>query len=88
MDEKKQITSPIKAIRAYCLGCCYGSVDEVRQCTMQDCELYPFRFGKNPFTTRTITEEQKAELAKRAAKGHAVQKKMREQKMNISSSEA
>ena len=64
---EKEITSPIKAIRAKCLDCCCGSASEVKSCTCQSCPLYAFRFGKNPFTTRgkNYTEEQKKEIALR-----------------------
>lgn len=40
--------TPLQAIRAYCLDCCYGSAHEVKMCTIPHCELYPFRFGHNP----------------------------------------
>lgn len=47
------ITSPIKAIRAHCLECSAGSSDEVRHCPVENCALYPFRFGRNPFHARS-----------------------------------
>ena len=81
---EKVITSPVKAIRAYCLGCCYGSDDEVRQCTIHDCELYPFRFGKNPFTTRTLTAEQRAARSEHARKVNEEMKR-KKQMENVSS---
>lgn len=40
--------TPIKAIRAKCLDCCCGQVNEVKMCPCSDCSLYPYRFGKNP----------------------------------------
>jgi hypothetical protein len=40
--------SPVKAIKKHCLDCSGGSKKEVRECIIQDCPLYPFRFGKNP----------------------------------------
>lgn len=40
--------TPMKAIRAKCLDCCCGQVNEVRHCPVNACTLYPFRFGKNP----------------------------------------
>jgi len=40
--------TPLRAIRHKCLDCCCWSDTEVRKCTVQDCSLYPFRFGKNP----------------------------------------
>jgi hypothetical protein len=41
-------TSPLKAIRAKCLDCSGDRPKEVTLCPVTDCELYPFRFGKNP----------------------------------------
>jgi hypothetical protein len=43
--------SPSKAIRIKCLDC-GGSRQGVRICTSEDCALFPFRFGKNPFSKR------------------------------------
>lgn len=54
MEEKQ---SPLKQIRLYCLQCVCGSSDEVKRCSIKDCPLWCFRFGKNPF--RTVSEEQK-----------------------------
>lgn len=45
----EQITSPIKAIRAYCLSCVCGNAAEVRRCELTKCPLHAFRFGKNPY---------------------------------------
>jgi hypothetical protein len=45
--------SPIRAIRANCVGCCGGSVSEVRKCTAIGCPLWPMRMGVNPFYGRT-----------------------------------
>lgn len=70
----EQITSPIKAIRAYCLSCVCGNAAEVKRCELTNCPLHPFRFGKNPFTKRTLTEEQRQEAAKRLLKARENQK--------------
>lgn len=59
-------TSPAKAIRKYCLDCCYESALEVKLCTAEGCPLHPFRFGRNPFSTRTYSEEQRAKMSERA----------------------
>lgn len=68
MSEKKVITNPVKAIRAYCIGC-VGSSYEVKNCPEEECELWSFRFGKNPFRAkRELTEEQKRAVAERFAK--------------------
>ncbi len=40
--------TPIKAIRAKCLECSNHQPKEVRYCSITDCPLYPYRFGKNP----------------------------------------
>lgn len=48
-----EIKSPAKAIRAYCLDCTGNQPSEVRNCTIKRCPLYPFRFGKNPFHSRS-----------------------------------
>lgn len=59
-------TNPVKAIRAYCLNCCLESAFEVANCTATGCELYAFRFGKNPYRKKTeYSEEYKAELRER-----------------------
>ncbi len=54
-----------KAFRAYCLGCS-GTAHEVKICTVTHCELYPFRFGKNPYLKkREYTDEQKQAMRER-----------------------
>lgn len=68
MSEKKVITNPVKAIRAYCLGCA-ETRKEVELCPIEECSLHPFRLGKNPFRTkRELTDEQRAAMAERLAK--------------------
>ena len=79
MEETKVIKSPVKAIRAYCLGCSDGSAEEVKLCPITNCELYPFRFGKNPYRTMTITEEHREKLrqnAQRAVEVRCAKKNM------------
>lgn len=68
------LKNPVKAIRAKCLDCSCFSSDEVQKCVMTDCPLYPFRFGVNPFNSRTgkkkeLTDEERAEVAERLKKG-------------------
>ena len=43
----KKLT-PINAIRAKCIECSGGSKKEVAHCHIDDCSLYPYRFGTNP----------------------------------------
>ena len=66
----KGAKSPVKAIRKHCLECA-GSSKEVTLCPIQECPLYPFRFGKNPFHSRTWTEEQRQAVAERFAAARA-----------------
>jgi hypothetical protein len=44
----KKHPSPLKAIRNHCLDCSDNSAHEVKLCLVEQCNLYPFRFGKNP----------------------------------------
>lgn len=62
------LKNPVKAIRAKCLDCSCDSPEEVRNCPVTDCALYPFRLGKNPFFKRTYTDEQRAKMAENARK--------------------
>ena len=72
----KEITNPVKAIRAKCLDCSF-SKKEVELCTVTKCALHPFRFGKNPYRKkikRNLTEEQKQELRDRLKKARESKK--------------
>ena len=40
--------SPLKAIRKYCIECGDGTYSEVKRCCMQNCPLFPYRFGHRP----------------------------------------
>ena len=71
MEEKKVLT-PVKAIRAKCLDCCCGSAYEVSKCEIEDCSLFPYRFGKNPnFKAKELTDEERSELRERMRKINA-----------------
>ena len=66
---------PLKAIRKKCLDC-NGTINEVKLCPCVHCALWPFRFGKNPFSKgRKLSDEQKKKLAENL-------RKAREQKLN------
>lgn len=61
--------TPIQAIRAKCLDCCCGQVNEVKLCPATGCALYPFRLGKNPnIKQREYTEEQREQMRLRMRK--------------------
>jgi len=57
-------TSPLKAIRANCLEC-NNTALEVKLCPCTSCPLWPFRFGKNPYNKRKLTDEQREAAAAR-----------------------
>ena len=40
---------PLKAIRAKCIDCCAGQRKEVALCTAEECDLWPYRMGTDPF---------------------------------------
>lgn len=56
MSEKKILT-PLKAIRAMCLDCCYGYANEVRACTVETCALHPYRMGHRPKVDKIYGED-------------------------------
>lgn len=58
-------TNPVKAIRKYCLNCCLESAYEVEHCAAEECELWEFRMGKNPY--RAKRTEAQIEAARKAA---------------------
>lgn len=63
----KKIT-PLKAIREKCLDCCCGQTKEVKNCLIPDCSLFPFRFGKNPYQKKNLTENDRKVLREQLAK--------------------
>ena len=74
MEYKK---SPLKAIRAKCLECSNESPAEVKICSIENCYLFPFRLGKNPYRTKRIyTEEQKKKLIDRLKKAREQNKSL------------
>ncbi len=50
----KKLT-PMRAIRQKCLECCAGQASEVRNCMIQNCALYRYRFGHRPETHDKVT---------------------------------
>lgn len=61
-------TNPVKAIREYCLTCCLDNVNEVKACPAEECALYAFRLGKNPY--RAKRTEAQIEAARKAAQAN------------------
>ena len=48
LKKELKIPNPLKAIRLKCLDCTFGSSPEVQRCHIEECPLWPFRFGRNP----------------------------------------
>lgn len=42
------IPTPMKAIRMKCLDCCCDQVQEIRECRITTCALWPYRMGRRP----------------------------------------
>lgn len=49
---RARATSPLRAIRAFCVLCMGAQPREVANCTATRCVLYGFRDGTNPFQKR------------------------------------
>ena len=70
MQKTKKKRSPIKAIREFCITCMGGRGNEghmklVRECVSEDCELFEFRLGNNPYHTQNLTLEQRQDRSER-----------------------
>ena len=63
--EKHSKKPLLKIIRSKCLDCCGGEHLEVRLCQHTDCDLWPYRMGKNPFCKRKMTDKQKESATSR-----------------------
>jgi len=44
---KAERKSPLKSIRTFCKRCA-GSLKAVRTCLTPDCDLFPYRMGRDP----------------------------------------
>lgn len=45
---RAKATTPLKAIRAFCIACMGGQVRMVGRCTATNCVLYGYRMGSKP----------------------------------------
>lgn len=57
MNSELPVLRPLRAIRSKCLDCSGGSAMEVRECTVKQCALYPYRMGKRPSTVAKAKEK-------------------------------
>ena len=44
----KLYDTPVKAIRKKCLDCTCNQPKEIRECTVINCALYPYRMARRP----------------------------------------
>ncbi|OGC76262.1 hypothetical protein A2619_02300 [candidate division WWE3 bacterium RIFOXYD1_FULL_39_9] len=73
-EHGKKFGSPMKAIKEFCSSC-IGGQRMIVKCESKDCALFAYRTGKNPFSMRKRTEEQKATASERFKKMWADKKK-------------
>lgn len=64
-QEVKENTNVLRAIRLKCYDCSSYQSNEVRECLVTNCPLYPFRLGKNPFRKKELSDEKRKELRER-----------------------
>ena len=64
-QEVSENTNVLRAIRLKCYDCSSYQSNEVKDCPVTTCPLYPFRLGKNPFRKKELTEEARNELRER-----------------------
>ena len=66
---KSKSTTPLDAIKDFCMECCGYQRDEVKNCSAPICALYEFRLGKNPYRkTKDYTEEELEKMRERVRK--------------------
>lgn len=71
---KEQPKNPMAAIRAKCLDCTCGAVSRIKNCEVKDCPIWEYRMGKNPYRSRTMTEEQRKAAGERLKKAREMKK--------------
>lgn len=69
------LKNPVKAIHTFCIGCMSSGYTSVQDCPNETCLLHPFRNGKNPYRTRTMSEEEKRATAERLRRAREAKKK-------------
>ena len=64
--EVSENTNVLRAIKLKCLDCSTYNINEIKECPVKNCPLYPFRLGKNPFRKKKeISEEERNKLSER-----------------------
>lgn len=66
---KEKSTTPLEAIKDFCMECCGYQRDEVKNCTAPKCALYSFRLGKNPYRkSKDYSEDELEKMRERIRK--------------------
>ena len=63
--EVSENTNVLRAIKLKCLDCSTYTTNEIKECPVKNCPLYPFRLGKNPFRKREVTDEERQKMRER-----------------------
>lgn len=64
--EVSENTNVLRAIKLKCLDCSTYNINEIKECPVKNCPLYPFRLGKNPFRKKKeLSEEERNKLSER-----------------------
>ena len=63
--EVSENTNVLRAIKLKCLDCSSYNTNEIKECPVKNCPLYPFRLGKNPFRKRELSDEERLKLSER-----------------------
>ena len=69
----KKYKNQTKAIREKCIECMGSRENEgylklISDCGSPDCALFEFRFGKNPYNRKNLSDSRRTELAVHARK--------------------
>ena len=65
IQEVSKNKNVIRAIKLYCYSCSSYQLSEVKNCTVTNCPLFPFRNGTNPFRKREVTDEERQRMRER-----------------------
>ena len=62
--DKKSRGNPLGAIQLFCIECMGGVKSEVNICTCNECPLYDYRLGDNPYRKKVqLSKERKIQLS-------------------------
>lgn len=64
--EVSENTNVLRAIKLKCLDCSTYNINEIKECPVNKCPLFPFRNGNNPFRKKKeLSEEERNKLSER-----------------------